>query len=127
MLHARKDYNRIQDLAEVVKFLTTLSNEYDSIGDKAASSIVEEVIVSILRKYNFYRNVEPIPQDEPVFLLRAKDMVAPSVVKFWAVNARSAGADETIVMAALEQAIAMRIWQKEHGCKVPDMPEGEKA
>ncbi len=64
-----------------------------------------------------------IPEDEPVFLLRAKDVTAPSVVRHWAMLAEQAGADDRIVKAALAQAQAMSDWQKEHGCHVPDMPE----
>ena len=64
-----------------------------------------------------------IPADEPVFLLRAKDVTAPHVVRHWAMLADQAGADERIVHAALAQAQAMSDWQKEHGSQVPDMPE----
>jgi len=81
MLHARPDYNRIQD------------------------------------------PLREIPQDEPVFLLRGQDVAAPQVVEMWALLAHDAGAKDDIVQAAYEQAQAMRIWQFEHGSKVPDMPE----
>ena len=80
MLHARKDYDRIQDPEG------------------------------------------KIPEDEPVFLLRAQDAVAPGVVEAWAIVAYEAGATDDIVHHAYEHAQLMRKWQAEHGSKVPDMP-----
>ncbi len=64
-----------------------------------------------------------IPDDEPVFLLRAQDKLAPGIVAKWASDARAAGASEEIVGAAFRHARAMQIWQNEHGMKIPDMPE----
>lgn len=63
-----------------------------------------------------------IPADEPVFLLRAKDIVAPSIVRAWATAAYGAGADDRITAAARAHADAMEDWQKKHGYQVPDMP-----
>ena len=63
-----------------------------------------------------------IPEDEPVFMLRAQDAVAPGVVEAWALAAHNAGADAGIVQHAYEHAQLMRKWQAEHGSKVPDMP-----
>lgn len=63
-----------------------------------------------------------IPEDEPVFLLRAQDLTAPHTVRYWARTARDFGAKEEIVQAAQEQADAMFKWQEEHGSKIPDMP-----
>jgi hypothetical protein len=61
-----------------------------------------------------------IPEDEPVFLLRAKDKTAWMVVAFWAAGAELAGADQRMVQAAIEQADRMRFWPNQ---QVPDMPE----
>ena len=64
-----------------------------------------------------------IPADEPVFLLRARDIAAPGAVRKWAYDALGNGASREIVDAALGQADAMEAWAKEHGGrKVPDMP-----
>jgi hypothetical protein len=82
MIHARPDYNRIQDPEH------------------------------------------KIPEDEPVFLLRAQDAIAPSVVEIWSVAAHKAGASPEIVNAAYIQAHNMREWQKKHGSKIPDLPGG---
>ena len=64
-----------------------------------------------------------IPEDEPVFLLRAHDMLAPEIVEYWAELAEVEGAVPNIIEAARNHAQAMREWQEEHGSKVPDMPE----
>lgn len=63
-----------------------------------------------------------IPEDEPVFLLRAQDIVAPEVVEMWAVAAHNVGAKDNIIQHAYEHAQSMRKWQKEHRVKIPDMP-----
>lgn len=63
-----------------------------------------------------------IPVDEPVFLLRAQDVIAPGLVSIWADIADVIGADQAIVNAAREQSIEMRKWQSIHKSKVPDMP-----
>lgn len=70
MLHARKDYNRIQDPEN------------------------------------------KIPEDEPVFLLRAQDQVAADVVRIWAVLHRSKGGDEAIATMAENWALLMDEWPK---------------
>lgn len=80
MLHARDDYNRIQDPAG------------------------------------------KIPENEPVFLLRAQDANAPTTVYEWANLAEQTGADPAIVEMARLHAARMIAWQRAHGCKVPDLP-----
>lgn len=65
---------------------------------------------------------DKIPEDEPVFLLRAQDVTAPFLVRMWAQQAESFGAKQDIVDAARRQAANMTEWQREHGMKIPDMP-----
>lgn len=64
-----------------------------------------------------------IPENEPVFLLRACDVAAPLTVLFWADMARKAGAGTDLIEAAGAQAMRMIEWQKVHGVKVPDGPK----
>lgn len=64
-----------------------------------------------------------IPADEPVFLLRGQDLVAPFAVRMWARNAELAGADPAIVASAIAQAEAMERWHEAGHHKVPDMPK----
>lgn len=74
--------------------------------------------------YNRIQDPEgKIPDDEPVFLLRGQDKVAPHIVELWALVAKNVGCAENIYVAALGQAQCMREWQQEHGSKIPDMPE----
>jgi len=65
-----------------------------------------------------------IPKDEPVFLLRGQDILAPQLVATWAHRARVAGCSLEIVEAAEEQAEAMRAWQIKKAAKIPDLPQG---
>jgi hypothetical protein len=64
-----------------------------------------------------------IPEDEPVFLLRAQDVLAPAVVRAWADSAEANGAEGHMVAAARHHARQMERWQGQHGFKVPDMPK----
>lgn len=76
------------------------------------------------KDYNRFQDPEnKIPEDEPVFLLRAQDTIAPSVVEVWSIAAHKVGASPEIVEAAYKHAQEMRKWQEKHGSKVPDMPE----
>ena len=65
-----------------------------------------------------------IPENEPVFLLRAQDKHAPEVVAFWASLVHREGGDGEIANMAMRQSRAMKDWQHAHGKKVPDLPEG---
>ena len=66
-----------------------------------------------------------IPADEPVFLIRARDVCALDVVRYWITVAKINGAKENIIAAAKGQLARMRNWQEKHGMKIPDMPEEE--
>jgi len=63
---------------------------------------------------------EKIGDDEPVFVLRAKDRVAPLAVSTWAGMASLAGARPNKIRGAMEQADAMSQWQLKNGDKIPD-------
>ena len=79
MIHARDDYNRIQDPAG------------------------------------------KIADDEPVFLIRAKDKVSAAAVRAWAELHKAAGGDPMISQNAYDQADQMDEWQSEHGSKSADL------
>ena len=64
--------------------------------------------------------LEKAGADEPIFVLRSTDKLAPIIVEHWAClveahSGRSAKIDE-----AMELAMLMRQWQREHGSKWPD-------
>lgn len=80
MVHARKDYNRIQDPEN------------------------------------------KIPQDEPVFLLRAKDKFAPELLLRWAAKLRLNGGMPSMAALVESHAQEMILWQETFGSKIPDMP-----
>ena len=72
MIHARKDYNRIQDPENL-------------IGEK-----------------------------EPVFLIRAKDIVAARAVRMWAELHLAAGGNEDIAKLARSHAARIEKWQEKN-------------
>lgn len=51
-----------------------------------------------------------IPQDEPVFFLRAQDMAAASTVRYWATLNEKHGGDASLSAAAREHAKKMDDW-----------------
>lgn len=61
--------------------------------------------------------------DEPVFVLRAKDPLAAKLVEDWAARALLAGLHEDKHQAAFRYAQAMRAWRKQHFPGVPAEPE----
>lgn len=63
-----------------------------------------------------------IGDDEPVFIIRAKDRTAPRAVEAWADIAASFGAPPDIVNLARGWAAEMRVWQDAHSAKLPDLP-----
>lgn len=82
MIHARLDYNRIQD-------------PEGKIGE-----------------------------DEPVFLVRAKDKSSVATVLAWADENDRQGGDPELSKSARLHAAKMSSWQLTNGCKVADAPQG---
>lgn len=64
-----------------------------------------------------------IPANEPVFLIRGQDLVAPKVLRFYAAHAAGAGASDQLVLAVLNHARDMERWQREVARKTPDLPQ----
>lgn len=58
--------------------------------------------------------------DEPLFVLRARDVIAPDVVRYWAHEARQYGVPAAKIAEAVALADRMLEWQKTRGSKVPD-------
>lgn len=64
-------------------------------------------------KYNvIHDHGELIPEDEPVFLLRAQDKCASDSVRNWAVLMAHSGAKADIIDAAYAHASLMDQWAK---------------
>ena len=63
-----------------------------------------------------------IGEDEPVFLLRAKDIFAAETIRYWADLLWGAGGDRTTYHAAHAAANTIEEWGKKYGTKSPDIP-----
>ena len=61
-----------------------------------------------------------VADDEPIFVLRAKDRLASMAVREWAERAELSGSPEAKVQEALRCAEAMDEWAEKNGDKVPD-------
>ena len=58
--------------------------------------------------------------DEPIFVLVARDQNGPQGVRDWIDRARELGVLRSKIEEAEECAKAMEFWQLDHGSKVPD-------
>ncbi len=63
---------------------------------------------------------EKAAPDEPIFVLRAQDMLAPEIVREWAYRAAVEGSPREKVDEARRLADRMEDWQIAHKRKVPD-------
>jgi hypothetical protein len=65
---------------------------------------------------------EKIPDDEPVFILRGKDLLATDVVREWIVAARRNDVNPDKIARAKEHLNAIDQFQGAHPerCKIPD-------
>lgn len=61
--------------------------------------------------------IRRIPDEEPVFMLRGQDQLAPAIVRAWADAAEAAGVRSGKVADARRQADDMDQWQPK---KLPD-------
>lgn len=61
-----------------------------------------------------------IPDDEPCFILRAKDVCAPKAIMAWISEYMMKGGDSKLATNALSTVQEMLEWQKANGCKLPD-------
>ncbi len=59
-------------------------------------------------------------EQEPVFVLRAQDQLAPVVIKIWALLAESLGTSQEKVNEARLVAEDMEVWQVKNTRKIPD-------
>lgn len=70
-----------------------------------------------------------IGADEPVFLLRGKDALAPDCVRHWAKMIQEVDdprpETQAMIQSVLRWADEMEAWQKINGAKVPDVDEDQ--
>lgn len=62
-------------------------------------------------RFDCYANAEP---DEPMFVLLARDPLAPFLVRQWAEQAEAEGTSQDKVLEALECASHMERWRREN-------------
>lgn len=62
-----------------------------------------------------------IGEDEPVFLIRAKDVSGPETLRFWAEENKRNGGDPILSALAYTWANTMTLWQVENGHKPADL------
>lgn len=131
MIHARPDYNRIQDPAAepaIYQWIRRFAEAFRA-GHQPSHllAVVESCPLPVAELEAFAARAElpeaavPIAVDEPVFLVRAQDECAPGTVRAWAELALVAGASGFIVGLAQHHAGQIDAWQEEHPPKIPDL------
>lgn len=66
----------------------------------------------------------PIAEDEPVFLLRAKDkFFVPILIKYWQLLFVEGRLSNEMRIAIGQHIARAEEWQNEYGTKMPDMPK----
>jgi hypothetical protein len=96
MRHARRDYDCIQP--------------WPTRRPHIARNMVDgQVLHSVPEDADYV--VPIIPDDEPVFLIRGQDKVAPSVLRYWADRAEEEGAEKEIIDTVRRWAVEMEKWQ----------------
>lgn len=97
MRHARKDYDAIQAWP-------TRRPHYAKTSPYEATQLdVDEASCPI------------IPDDEPVFVLRARDAVGAAAVRMWVDLAHEAGTDEEVLRCVEAWADYMELWAEANG------------
>lgn len=64
--------------------------------------------------------LEKAANDEPIFVLRAQDKLAPVLVRLWADLAMINGCGDEKTVEARTLAHLMEMWQKKNRSKFPD-------
>ncbi len=64
-----------------------------------------------------------IPDDEPVFLVRGQDILAPYLLRSWAIQLLDKGGSGVMAEMVMKWSKEMEKWQKEHKAKLPDLPK----
>ena len=109
MLHAREDYNVIQDTTAARKLADlVLSMELVTDAGLVARRLAREVLgitdhgrAPALNPITTNGTTRLIPDDEPVFLVRGQDNVAGATVRAWADMAAANGAGDTMSVSAI--------------------------
>jgi hypothetical protein len=63
-----------------------------------------------------------LADDEPYFVLRAKDPMAPALIELWAEQRRVQYGDYPKLSEARQCARAMRVWKDQHPEAKPSVP-----
>lgn len=65
--------------------------------------------------------LQKVADDEPIFVLRAKDSLAPEIVREWVKLARLCGKTPPEKLAEAEElAVKMEKWGEQHESRLPD-------
>lgn len=91
--------------------------------------IINQKTITMLHARGDYMRIQDpenrIPEDEPVFLLRGQDILAPALLLRWAARLRTNGGDPEMARMVEDHAQKMIYWQKTKYTKLPDLDPDE--
>lgn len=70
-------------------------------------------------------NGQPVPEDEPIFIVRGRDVLAARTVQFYMEECARAGVPVDRVNQLIEVYAAFLIYAKEHTTKIPGSTHGK--
>lgn len=112
MRHARGDYNRIQD---GLSFNPNVNKNFTIEDMEELNSILPDISKLIKD------DIHPIGLMEPVFLLRAKDILMPKTLRYWVDCLEQTNGDPKMIAMVREHADLTEKWQKQNGCTTPNL------
>ncbi len=123
MKHARKDYNRFQEPIELLTMIRRLAS-YCRAGEQLNED--DELDLEVLmRKYRPENMRTPIGEDEPVFLLRAKDALFSNTLMCYyeqLMDHPDGEMRESMRKLIWDHIQLTDKWLETHNTKAPDVP-----
>lgn len=114
MLHARSDYQTIQPYLTEGPLVARQGGANFVVEDPESVETITGVLTHTIKPI--------IPDDEPVFLLRSRDVCAPNTVRTWVQFCIDNGVDpeDQMLVDVLAQADAMEAYASQYGSQLPN-------
>lgn len=127
MKHQRKDYARIQEpdeLLDLLKRSKPLIDDHTEDYTNPEKEALKEEINQAIEKYDKMLELRdnPVEEDEPVILFRAKDKLMPEVIDTYKRLLNQNMSDETMISACDALMRDVEDWQSKNPTKLPDQP-----
>jgi hypothetical protein len=105
-----KKYERVIEIARALDkiFAEDTTTDISNLDTSTTDELVDEL----------HALLAELPEDEPIFVLRAQDSAAPKAVKAWVHFATDVGADGPTIGSGVRTEAEMIKWQERYPLKV---------